>query len=98
MWPTYAIAMADGPAFIYLFLDRCIHPCPGEHSQMPWPMDLYLFIFLQLVACIQALISIPQCLSHSIGIYFLLFNYLPGTANFIIDRQPWHIHQWAEGQ
>src|SRR6266567_2367304 len=90
--------MADGPAFIYLFPPSCIHPCSGEHSRMPWPTDLYLFIFLQPVACIQARISIPQCLSHYIGIYFLLFNYPPGTANFIIDHWPWHAHRWAEEQ
>src|SRR6266699_1355588 len=117
--------MADGPAFISFFPARYIHPCPSEHSQMPWPTDLHLFIyfwtgafihvqgkhsrmpwltdrhlfvFLQPVACIQALISIPHCLSHYISIYFLLFNYPPGTANFIIDCQPWHAHQWAEEQ
>src|SRR6266567_1082483 len=29
----------------YLFLDGCIHLCPGEHSQMPWPMELH-FLFI----------------------------------------------------
>src|SRR6266568_9660816 len=88
--------MADGLAFIYFFLDRCMHPIPDKHFPVPKLTDLYLFIFLQPVACIQALISIPQCLSHYISIYFLLFNYPPGTANFIIDCQPWHAHQQAE--
>src|SRR6266567_2578088 len=112
-------------SIFYFFLDRCMHPCPGEHSRMPWPMDLHfyfffpdrcmhpipdkhfrvpkptdlhLFIFLQPVASIQALLSIPQCLSHHISIYFLLFNYPPGTANFTIDHRPWHTHRWAEEQ
>src|SRR6266567_3400149 len=90
--------MANGPAFIYLFLDRCMHPILDKHFLVPKPTDLYLFIFLQPVACIQALISIPQCLSHYISIYFLLFNYPPGTANFIIDHWPWHAHRRAEEQ
>src|SRR6266581_2350359 len=90
--------MADGPAFFYFFLDRCMHPIPDKHFRVPKPTDLHLFIFLHPVASIQALLSIPPCLSHHIGIYFLLFNYPPGTANFIIDRRPWHAHQWAEEQ
>src|SRR6266567_2862331 len=90
--------MANGPAFIYLFLDRCMHPILDKHFRVPKPTDLYLFIFLQPVACIQALITIPQCLSHYISIYFLLFNYPLGTANFIIDCRPWHAHRRAEEQ
>src|SRR6266567_2974258 len=90
--------MADRPAFFYFFPDRCIHPIPDKHFRVPKPTDLHLFIFLHPVASIQALLSIPQCLSHHISIYFLLFNYPPGTANFTIDHRPWHTHRWAEEQ
>src|SRR6266567_3678425 len=53
--------MADGPAFIYLFPDRCIHPCPGEHSRMPWLMDLHLYIYFHPAASTHIPVSIPKC-------------------------------------
>src|SRR6266567_3939613 len=51
-------AMADGPAFIYLFPDRCIDPCPGEHSRMPWPMDRQFFISFRTGAFFRVQVSI----------------------------------------
>src|SRR6266567_2391544 len=48
------------PAFVYFFLARCIHPCPGEHSRMPWLLDLHLFIYFWTGASICVQVSIPE--------------------------------------
>src|SRR6266699_819871 len=61
--------MADGLAFIYLFPDRCIHPCPGEHSRMPWPMDLHLYIYFHPAASTHVPVSIPECHGQWTGIF-----------------------------
>src|SRR6266567_3166267 len=61
--------MADRPAFIYLFPPSCIHPCPGEHSRMPWPMDLHLFIYFQTDAFIHVQVSIPECHGQRTSIF-----------------------------
>src|SRR6266567_3825737 len=53
--------MADRPVFFYFFPDCCIHPCPGEHSRMPWPTHLYFFISFWTGAFIHVQVSIPEC-------------------------------------
>src|SRR6266567_4459263 len=65
-------AMANGPAFIYLFPPSCIHPCPGEHSRMPLPTDQHLFIYFWTGAfiCVQG--SIPKCHGQWTSIFLFL--------------------------
>src|SRR6266567_1313765 len=53
--------MADRPAIFYFFPDRCIHPCPSEHSRIPLLTDLLCFISFQPGASIRVLVSIPEC-------------------------------------
>src|SRR6266567_3657277 len=65
-------AMANGAAFIYLFPPSCIHPCPSEHSRMPWLTDLYLFIYFQTGAFIHVQVSIPECHGRRTGIYLFI--------------------------
>src|SRR6266567_1798215 len=65
--------MADGPAFFYFFPDRCIHPCPSEHSRIPLPKDLHFFISFQPDASICVLVSIPKCHGRRTSI-FLFFS------------------------
>src|SRR6266567_1737343 len=69
-------AMADGPAFFYFFLDRCILPCPGENSRMPWPTDLHLFIYFQTGTFIHVPVSIPECHSRRTCIYIFISTQL----------------------
>src|SRR6266700_342504 len=64
--------MFYGPAFIYLFPARCIHPYPGEHSRMPWLMDLHLFIYFWTGAFIHVQVSIPECHGQQTGIYLFI--------------------------
>src|SRR6266567_3080451 len=64
--------MANGLAIIYLFPDRCIHPCPGEHSRMPWPMDLHLYIYFHPAASTHVLVSIPECHCRPTSIYLFI--------------------------
>src|SRR6266567_4655491 len=65
-------AMADGPAFFYFFPDRCILPCPGEHSQMPWLMDLHLYIYFHPAAPTHVPVSIPKCHGQLTCIYLFI--------------------------
>src|SRR6266699_2559406 len=65
--------MADGPAFFYFFPDRCIHPCPSEHSRIPLPTDLLFFISFQAGASIRVSVSIPECYRRQTCI-FLFFS------------------------
>src|SRR6266567_3411999 len=84
--------MADGLAIIYLFPDRCIHPCPGEHSRMPWLMDLHLYIYFHPAASTHILVSIPECHGRPTCIYFLFpdrcIHPCPGEHS----RMPWPMH------
>src|SRR6266567_3517866 len=66
--------MADAPAFIYLFPPSCIHPCPSEHSRMPWPTDLHLFIYFRTGAFIRVQVSIPECHGQLTCIYLFCFR------------------------
>src|SRR6266567_3111805 len=81
--------MANGPAFIYLFLDRCIHPCPGEHSRMPWPMDLHLYIYFHPAASIHVPVSIPKCHGRPTCIFYFFLDrcILPCPGEH--SRMPW---------
>jgi len=60
------------PAFVYFFPARCIHPCPGEHSRVPWPTDLHLFIAFQPGAFTHVQVSIPKCHGQWTCIYLFL--------------------------
>src|SRR6266567_294034 len=64
--------MADGLAIIYLLPDGCIHLCPGEHSQMPWPTDRQLFIYFWTGGFIHVQVSIPECHGQRTGNYLFI--------------------------
>src|SRR6266567_2249270 len=70
------------PAFVYFFPARCIHPCPGEHSQVLWPMDLHLFIAFQTGASIHVPVSIAEC--H--GRRTCIFLFLSGQVHSSMSR------------
>src|SRR6266568_5167430 len=65
-------AMAHGPEFIYLFPPSCIHSYPGEHSRMPWPTDLYSFIYFWTGAFIRVQVSISECHGQWTCIYIFI--------------------------
>src|SRR6266700_2562146 len=73
---AFPIAMTDGPAFISFFPARYIHPCPGEDSRMPWPMDQQLFIYFWTGAFIRVQVSIPECHGRWTCIYIFISTQL----------------------
>jgi hypothetical protein len=89
VWLTYANAMANGPAFIYLVPPSCIHLCPGEHSQMPWLMDLHLFIYFWTGASIHVPVSISECHGQRTCIYLFISSQVHSSVPGEHSQMPW---------
>src|SRR6266702_2743341 len=60
--------------FLFFFPDRCIHPCPSEHSRIPLPTDLFFFISFQAGASICVPVSIPECHCRRTCIFLFFFR------------------------